>query len=258
MSPEPHLLTNAYCKTDRAKVHLDELKAEIDSFLKSNPYTISYQDEPERDAVRYQIVVRQPHIGIYLIAADVLQCLRTALDQAVWSLVRLADPDPDADPSNTEFPIFTEAPLDRKSRSRFDSKLGNMGMEARKFIESLQPYKRPAGAPLSAHLLWQLHELNRIDKHRRILVSATINVTARTTFSAMVDPDFAIPPEITPTGQNTYDVVYLGRYKHLKPSVAPLIMFGEPKTVRISIDGIEQIYDFVTETILPGLGGCAQ
>src|SRR6185437_8080444 len=100
-----------------------------------------------------------PHVSMFLIAADALQCLRTALDQAVWSLASLKH----ADPTWTEFPVFYQ-PLDAKTQKRFERKIFGIPDEARKFIESRQPYNRPPGTPLAPLPLYQLHELNRIDK----------------------------------------------------------------------------------------------
>ncbi len=72
MTPEPYPLTNAYFKTERAQVHLNELKAAIEVFEKSQAYTLTPKEEPEWDAIRYRVEIQQPHVGISLIAADVI------------------------------------------------------------------------------------------------------------------------------------------------------------------------------------------
>jgi hypothetical protein len=144
---EPYPLTNAYFKTERAKVHLDSLRQEIIAFEKSNPYTIRPKEEPEGDAVRYRIEVHHPRVGLFLIAADILQCLRTALDQAVWSLANLSHPDPDW----TQFPIVAES-LNSKGRKRFDEQTFGIPTKAISYIESLQPYNRPAGTHILSPL----------------------------------------------------------------------------------------------------------
>ena len=189
MTPEPYPLTNANFKTQRAQAHLHELKAAIEAFEKSQPYTLRPQAEPDGNAIRYCVEIRHPPVGLFLIAADVLQCLRTALDQAIWSLARLKYPN--TDPDWTQFPVFSE-PLDAKARKKFDRQVLGVPDKAIQFIEALQPYNRPAGTPLASSLLWQLHELNRIDKHRRILVRAMFTGISRSTFGVSIREDFAL------------------------------------------------------------------
>jgi hypothetical protein len=134
---------------------LDELKTAIEAFVASDPYTITPHEEAETNAIRYRVVFEQPKVHIFLIAGDVFQCLRTALDQAMWSLAALKH----ADPEWTQFPIFSEDTA--KIRKRFNAQTLGIREKAIAIIESLQPYRRPAGTPLSASLLWQLHEINR-------------------------------------------------------------------------------------------------
>jgi hypothetical protein len=48
-----------------------------------------------------------------------------------------------------------------------------------------------------------------------------------------------------------YDVVCTGSYKHFKPKVISRVEFGEQESgIVLTIDGIAQIYDFVTDEVL--------
>jgi hypothetical protein len=46
-----------------------------------------------------------------------------------------------------------------------------------------------------------------------------------------------------------YDVICWGAYKHLQPQVISEVLFGEAKTV-LNVEGIGQLYDFVTDEVL--------
>lgn len=248
VTPEPDPLTNAYWKTERAKFHLDCLKDEIAAFC-NDSHSIVTQDEPELDQVRYRIELKQPHVYIFLILGDVLQCLRTALDQAVWSLIHHRT---GGDPGASEFPVFSH-PLNENDRKKFKRKTDGLSDEAISYIESIQPYNRPTGMPLTSHLLWRLHELNRIDKHRRISVRTQISYAGRSAFGAGAPrEDFAaISFEKTDYG---FDAVCVGSYRHLRPNITSFVQFGEEKSgIAMIIDDVVRIYEFVTEEVMLSL-----
>jgi hypothetical protein len=252
MAQEPYPLTNAYWKTERAKLHLDALRLAVADFCEDS-HSIVIDEESERDQVRYRIHLKQPHVFIYLICGDYLQCLRTALDQAVWSLINQQT---GADSEASEFPVF-EKPLNAKSRGRFNAKTDGLSGAAIDYIESLQPYNLAPGIQLSASPLWCLHELNRIDKHRRISVRGHISLASREHFGLVLpEMDFMdVREERTDYG---YDVVCRGEYKHLKPKVSSHVIFGEPQTgIFMDIDEIGQLYNFVADEVLVRLASFA-
>lgn len=254
MTSEPYPLTNAHWKTQRAKFHLDVLESEVLAFCKDS-HAITIKNEPELDQVRYCIELKQPHVYLFLILGDFLQCLRTALDQAVWSLIYHRT---GRDSDSSEFPVFPE-PLSANDRKQFNRKTDGLTAEAIAYIESIQPYNRPAGTPASVNPLWSLHELNRIDKHRRISVRAqAFFVAGRHSFRAgSTDAGFAgMIPERTDYG---YDVLCRGTYKHLKPQVTSIIHFGEDESgIVMNIADVAQLYNFVTDEVLPTLAGFAE
>jgi hypothetical protein len=250
---EPYPLTNAHWKTERAKLHLDSLREEVAAFCKDS-HAITVQEESELDRVRYRVELKQPHVYVFLILGDVLQCLRTALDQAVWSLIHHRT---GGDPQSSEFPIFAR-PLNTEDRRKFNRKVKGLSDEAIAYVESIQPYNRMDGAPLSTDPLWCLHELNRIDKHRRISVRAQFAVAARHHFGldAPREDFVSMTTERTNYG---FDVVCTGSYKHLRPKVNSLVQFGEQEAgIVLTIDDIAQVYDFVARGVLIRLGGFAK
>jgi hypothetical protein len=160
-------LMDAWWKTERAEHHLKELQEQINSFMNDDPVSVTKIEDEEQRVTRYQAVFKQPHVWSFLIAGDFFQCLRTALDQSVWWLASAQHKDPDW----TQFPIFaTNTP---KNRERLERQIRGVSRKSADVIESFQPYNREQGSPLNAHMLWQLNEINRIDKHRRISVRAT-------------------------------------------------------------------------------------
>lgn len=252
MTPEPDPLTNAYWKTERAKLHLDALAEAVNTFC-ADSYSITSHEEPERDQVRYRIETKQPHVSIYLICGDVLQCLRTALDQAVWSLIYHRTGE---DRGDSEFPIFVEQP-NSEGRRKFQRKIDGLSSPAIAYIESIQPYNRPAGDNLATNALWCLHELNRIDKHRRISVRPQFEFAGRMWFGAgHPRADFAaMTSERTDYG---YEILCAGSYKYLQPHLTSLVVFGEEKAgMFLTIRDIWNIYNFVTDEVLVSLAGFA-
>jgi hypothetical protein len=114
-------------------------------------------------------------------------------------------------------------------------------------IESFQPYNRPDAAALSSNLLWQLHEINRIDKHRRISVRATaarVDTHAVATTTAIEDGcELVVPYDAEPA---------------FEPVFTPMVVFGDRQAgITMQIDGIERMYTLVAQVILPRLAGCA-
>jgi hypothetical protein len=248
MPYEPYPLTNAHWKTERAKCHLYDLREAVGSFC-ADSHTITPEEELDWDQVRYRVRTKQPHVSIYLTCGDYLQCLRTALDQAVWSLINHRT---DADSGSSEFPVF-EQPLDSESRRKFNKKVDGLSPSAIEYIESIQPYNRTAGTPLSASRLWCLHELNRIDKHRRISVREQISLAFREHFGlAAPGADFAEVSEVrTDYG---FDVVCRGTYKHLQPKISTFVIFGESaRGIFMDIDEIAQLHSFITDEVLVAL-----
>jgi hypothetical protein len=67
---------------------------------------------------------------------------------------------------NSEFPIFQRA-MTNAEEAR---KIGCLHPNAVAAIKGMQPHLR--GGDYSTHPLWQLHELNRIDKHRALIAVA--------------------------------------------------------------------------------------
>jgi hypothetical protein len=235
LTPEPYPLTNAYWKVERAKLHLHDLTQAVNAFCLDS-HVVTAIEEPEHDRVRYRVQLKQPHVYIYLIFGDLLQCLRTALDQAVWSLIYRYNR---TDSEGSEFPIFGSRPTDRKS---FERKTKGLPAGAVAYVESIQPYNH---LPVSEYPLWQLHELNRIDKHRRISVR----------------PQLAFAEHGGEAEETVYgfDITLCGPSKGQPPKIVPFVVFGEKTDgIPLDLDGVNRICSFVADEVLVRLAGFAK
>jgi hypothetical protein len=153
------------------------------------------------------------------------------VDQAVWWLASQSH----ADPEWTQFPIFGENNV--KTRRRFADDAKGIPSRAVAFIESFQPYNRPCGTPLASDPLWQLNEIGRIDKHRRISVRTT---------AAQIDTHLVAT--VTPIENGCELVVPCNAEPALEPIFTPTVVFGN-NGVTIDIDGIERICNLVAHVL---------
>jgi hypothetical protein len=237
-------LADPYLKAGRAKVHLDSLRAEIDAFCQTKPYSIAVEDDLEKGLCRISAGVRDPPETLHLIFGDLLYCLRSSLDQLVFALAHLTIPYPD----HTQFPILdVDIALDKEVRKRFAKQTRGVPSGAIHVIESLQPYHGGNAAGIEAHLLWRLNLLCNIDKHRRVPVHGTVT-------------DFVhiLPTEAGPYigFDDDHSVVTVPmRFKdnvNLKPKTTVNILFGDLSAgIQCDAGGIERIYNFVASDVIP-------
>jgi hypothetical protein len=145
-------------KLERARKHLAALDMEVRTFLASTPYVVQTMRDPATKRLHYFVgSVREPQVDLPLTASDVLHNLRASLDHLAWQLVLAASGTPTKD---TCFPIFDS---DSKYKSGVSPKVKGMSKASIKAIDELKPYKG------GNDLLWQLHRLENVDKHRVLI-----------------------------------------------------------------------------------------
>lgn len=167
----------------RANVHLKQLKAEVDGWIKDALKTIEEEPDPEHPGYHASWVTppTPDHASLSLRAGDCLQCLRSALDHLAFELAAaFTVPMTDQIEESSEFPIVSD--LDRRGQSGSGprkwrdgahTKVGGADPLAQAAIERLQPYQR--GASFEDDPLWRLGVLNNIDKHRTIHVVGIVS-----------------------------------------------------------------------------------
>jgi len=165
-------LTGVEVKIARAKRHLDELKEQIGIAFDPSQYRFVRQDDPDPLEYVYRIE-GLPDVPLLwsAIVGDVLSNLRAALDHLAWQIVLLDGGIPN---QNTYFPIVDSA-LDRNGHSRTVIRPGLTRPDLARAVESVQPYQdTQTTAEARSHPFWRLNNLCRVDKHRLLLVVATV------------------------------------------------------------------------------------
>jgi hypothetical protein len=169
-------LVEINAKIERAKNHLLDLNTEIKKFIQTKPYEVEDYDEEETgDRVWIVHVRSEPPIQLGAIVGDLLNNLRSSLDYLVFELAERRGG------SKLYFPICNTA-------DEFDSAITKIEKfilcnEAIQILREVQAYKGGGG-----HGLWQLHQLNRREKHRFLIPVGTANTQATTSMpSAMME-----------------------------------------------------------------------
>jgi hypothetical protein len=154
----------ALAKYNWALKQIHALNAVLDSFGKDQNI-IALRANPENDTITYYIhhVPELPR-EIPLLAGDVLHNLRCSLDYVFCGMLLAADVKLK---ENTKFPIYGAAEF---FNSVLPTKTEGLEEQAIEGIKRIKPYKG------GNTLLWQLHKLNNIDKHRLLLTMSLINV----------------------------------------------------------------------------------
>ena len=166
---EAHPFQGSIRKTDRATVHMAELKRLTTAFLEDEeePPPFRAVEGIERDPSRYvmRAVIDRPFPEWWsLIVGDFVQNLRAALDHFVCQLIY--DAGGELTRQNA-FPIFPERPSDRRSKDRWKAQVNGLDDDAIAFIETRQPYHHDEDP--RNHTFFALRELSNEDKHRLVL-----------------------------------------------------------------------------------------
>ncbi len=164
MSPR---LAGPLVKVARAKMHIDALEAELQSFFATKPYVIGTKRDPDtRQLIYYMVNVGETSDSVAAIAGDALQCLRSALDHLAYQLV-LAGTGQAGPFFHVYFPIANSF---AKYEAKKSGRLKGASDAAIAAIDAVKPYKGGNDS------LWLLHTLNNIDKHRLLI---TVGSAAR-------------------------------------------------------------------------------
>jgi hypothetical protein len=151
-------------KIERANEHIRHLNAECRTYLKSKPYTIGVKRDPETRKLSYYVVsIVPPPIRLMMFTGDALQNTRSALDHLAYQLCLVAGGTA-KQLRSVQFPIMDSAEEYESGKRR---KIEGLRPEAIKAIDATKPYQG------GNDVLWRLHRLNNIDKHRTVMVGGT-------------------------------------------------------------------------------------
>ena len=189
-----------WVKIDRALDHINALDSSIKAWRSDHPYAVREEDGPyihegtlminmTRTSLRLRIAKPYPPEWSALIG-DATHNLRSSLDHLAYALNSKGYADanegahlPPGDAQASEFPVIGNVNakgnpangLDLFLSPRIQRKFATVPVGARPIIEDVQPYKR--GEKFVTDPLWLLHEFDRIDKHRQLVVAAAANST---------------------------------------------------------------------------------
>ena len=161
------LLNGCWAKLDRAEETLQNLDSEFASFIERDPKPFDIVGK--HNGAEYQFIVRGDPIlppRFSVLIGEIIHHLRSTLDHLIWALVIRNSRSPDR---NNQFPICT-------TKEKFEDVCQN-GMlkgvsgRATKIIQELQPFNN---ATPKDTIFYVLHEYDIVDKHRLLLVTATV------------------------------------------------------------------------------------
>jgi hypothetical protein len=153
---------NHELKLRRAAEHLATLDEQIDEWMDGAHRYVAELDPQSGKKHIIVKVLNPPPVALRLLIGDCLHNLRSALDNLAYELAveHQRGPLPDRYFETSEFPIF-KRPMKPHERRK---KIGCIHPRAQVTIRRLQPYQHPTAYWLDP--LWQLHQLNNVDKHR--------------------------------------------------------------------------------------------
>lgn len=153
---------SALWKVDRARKHADDLEMEVRTFWDANPFEVEMVGTPLTGPGSFRVkrMATVPK-SIALIAGDAAHNIRSALDHFAWSAIP-----PHQLRRQTCFPAWssTAAPAPAKWREQVSRQLQGATTDLIEAVVKLEAWDAGRDS-----LLWVIHELDRIDKHRLLL-----------------------------------------------------------------------------------------
>lgn len=165
-------------KIERAEKHIVDLCVEWDRF-KVDAYKVSANDDPDSGERTWRLERAWPVPDkLSLLVGDAVHGLRCALDHLIYQLawVHTHGQGPF---KNLYFPGGSDAmKFSKRLKEASEHKAATGGIvqrlrpEAIKAIEAIEPYEGGRG-----RILWHIHQLDIIDKHRSLVTAALSNPT---------------------------------------------------------------------------------
>lgn len=193
-------LDDARIRIERAKAGRERLKDEIAAWRSAHPNAFGVVPDWDEHHLmrmhdgRIRLLARveaSPPKAWGLLVGDILGDMRSALDYAVYALaVANTRLDPPPDEKWLEFPIATTEAWFREKRVQ--RKLSGLSVQARDYIESVQPYQPGFGGPSGVTSpLWLLNEMVGPSKHRFIPVFWTMLHSTQLQFMPGINATFS-------------------------------------------------------------------
>jgi hypothetical protein len=155
-------------KVERAARHIFDLQEFRDKWSESQLTRVKFEDDPNTGDRTYHITDAIPiPASAPLIIGDAIHNLRSALDHLAYRLMIVGQKS--SGPfRRVYFPIAENG---EKYEVDSPGKMEGMREDAKKAINEIQPYGGGSG-----EILWHLHSLDVIDKHRLLIALGSCNV----------------------------------------------------------------------------------
>lgn len=169
-------LRSSWLKLDRAKAHVDDLRAEVMEATEGHPERVGLGRRYDSDHQAVLVYVKSlPEIrnSYGILVGDAIHNFRCALDHLWWALaVRNLGREPTEDEAkDIQFPILSG----ERGRRAWDSHrfLKHVHSDAAKAAKPMQPFSSDPLPGGTINRLQMLSELSNIDKHRFVHVAVT-------------------------------------------------------------------------------------
>ena len=163
-----HRLDDARTKIKRAEEQVRDLQATLRDYTGRKPHVVVPHTDPKTGMAGYQFRQRaEIPRRVPVLAGEAMQRLRTSLDYLACEAV---EANGGTVTKTTAFPIHQQAD---QCKAGYRRKVEGASEDALKLIQRTEPYRGGGG-----HALWQLHQLNRREKHRLLLTAGIAFVGA--------------------------------------------------------------------------------
>lgn len=192
-------LEGAKLKIERSNRHIQELQTILETFLACRPY----KEITDIDRVNGKVIIKlratqKPPVEASIILGEILYLLKSALDHTVTTVAikhgfRI---------KGTGFPV--EKTRKELERSGLYRQIKQRLPELAVILDELKPYKS------GCDLLWWLHILNAMEKHKTIMQVVAAMVGAKFDFIQTAGGrEFRIPDKWQPISENEDAILFV-------------------------------------------------
>jgi hypothetical protein len=154
-------------RIERANEQRGNLEVEMRAWAKDGAYKVVSQFDPKTGyTVFYVAELAEISPLTHSLIGEIIHALRTALDHLAYQLLLVSTTPTPADESRIKFPIYDD------SKTTETDAFGPIKTLRKEIIEAIRKINPCKSAQ---PLLWILHSLDIVDKHRRIVICHLIN-----------------------------------------------------------------------------------
>lgn len=147
---------------ERSRFHLRNFEVKEGSYFDRKPYVMTQEDDSQRNSKFFKFKFTRPiPVELSVVAFDAINCIRSALDHAVFDAAVQVSGRPD--PKATKFPFGNDAASAEKDLQRKHSEIPESLVP---LLLSFEPFKNGRNA------LWELNDLRNQKIHRMLAPAA--------------------------------------------------------------------------------------